>query len=140
MLLEMGIGDGLVNFIMSSVDRIGTITTLASVSIVIFISGLQSISTSVYEAAYMEGATPWETFWKISLPMVSPMILVSIVYTVVDSFTSNTNPTIYTIHNYITNKGEYAIASAMAIIFSLIILAVLGIVFAILSKIIFYQD
>ena len=88
----------------------------------------------------MEGATPWETFWKISLPMVSPVILVSVVYTVIDSFTSDTNAVIYTIHHNITNKGEYAIASAMAIVYTLIILAILGIVFAVLSKIIFYQD
>ena len=140
MLLEMGLADGLVSFITTSVDRIGTITTLAAVSIVLFISGLQSISSSVYEAAYMEGATPWETFWKISLPMVSPVILVSVVYTVIDSFTSDTNAVIYTIHHNITNKGEYAIASAMAIVYTLIILAILGIVFAVLSKIIFYQD
>ena len=140
MLLEMGLAEGLVSFITTSVDRIGTITTFAAVSIVLFISGLQSISTSVYEAAYMEGATPWETFWKISLPMVSPVILVSVVYTVIDSFTSDTNAVIYTIHHNITNKGEYAIASAMAIVYTLIILAILGIVFAVLSKIIFYQD
>jgi ABC-type sugar transport system permease subunit len=139
-LLDMDLSDGIVSFITSSVDRISTITTLAAVSIVIFIAGLQSISSSVYEAAYMEGATPWETFWKISLPMVSPMILLSIVYTVVDSFTSDDNAAIAIIHNQLVNKGEYAIASTMAVIYSLIILAILGIIFAVLSKIIFYQD
>lgn len=140
MLLDLGLGETLTTFITSSVDRISTITTLAAVSIVIFIAGLQSISASVYEAAYIEGATPWETFWKISLPMVSPMILLSIVYTVVDSFTSDSNPAIAMLHNLLANKGEYATASAMAVIYSLIILAILGIIFAVLSKIIFYQD
>lgn len=140
MLLDLGLGETMTNFITSSVDRIGTITTLAAVSIVLFIAGLQSISTSVYEAAYIEGATPWETFWKISLPMVSPMILLSIVYTTVDSFTSDDNAVIAMLHNLLANKGEYATASAMAVIYSLIILAILGIIFAVLSKIIFYQD
>ena len=140
MLTEtMGLSAGLVNFIMDAVKDISNITTLAAVSIVIFLAGLQSISGSIYEAAYMEGATAWETFWKISLPMVSPMILLSVVYTIVDSFTATDNAVIGKIHNVLM-ASDFAPGSTMAVIFSLIVLVVIGIIFAILSKIIFYQD
>jgi hypothetical protein len=57
----------------------------------IFLSGLQSISPSIYESCQVEGATAWETFWKITLPMISPMILVNAIYTVVDLFTAADN-------------------------------------------------
>lgn len=139
MLLQMGLGTGFVDFIIGAVGRISEITNLSAVSIVIFIAGLQSISTSIYEAAYIEGATKWEVFWKISLPMISPLILLSIVYTVVDSFTSDSNAVIYQIHQQILG-GVNDVASAMAVVYSLIILAILGVVFLILSKIVFYQD
>ena len=88
-LLEgMDIDPSLISFIMSAVNNISSIVTMSAVSIVIFIAGLQSISPSIYEASYIEGATKWEVFWKISLPMVSPLILLSIVWTIVDSFNS----------------------------------------------------
>lgn len=139
MLLQMGLGQGFTDFIISAVGRISEITNLSAVSIVIFIAGLQSISSSIYEAAYIEGATKWEVFWKISLPMISPLILLSIVYTVVDSFTSDSNKVIYQIHQQILG-GVNDVSSAMAVIYSLIILAILGVVFLVLSKIVFYQD
>ena len=93
----------------------------------------------MYEAAKIDGASGWETFWKISLPMVSPMILLSVVYTIVDSFTATDNAVIGKIHNVLM-ASDFAPGSTMAVIFSLIVLVVIGIIFAILSKIIFYQD
>lgn len=139
-LLEgMDIDPSLINFIMSAVNNISSIVTMSAVSIVIFIAGLQSISPSIYEASYIEGATKWEVFWKISLPMVSPLILLSIVWTIVDSFNSSNSYVIYLIHNNIVGT-EYDVAAAMACSYSLIIVVLLLLVFAILSKIVFYQD
>ena len=64
----------------------------------VFLAGLQSISPAIYEAAKVEGATWWESFWKITIPMISPIILVNIVYTVVDSFVGSTNPVMASIY------------------------------------------
>ncbi|MBQ2677010.1 MAG: sugar ABC transporter permease [Clostridia bacterium] len=139
MLMQMDLPVRLIEFLIGAVGRISEITTMGAVSIVIFLAGLQSISPSIYEASYIEGATKWEVFWKISLPMVSPLILLSVVYTVVDSFTSNVNAVIRNIHQTIIG-GTYDVGAAMAVSYSLIILAILGIVFAVLSKVVFYQD
>lgn len=139
MLENMDLNQGLVNFIVGAVSNINTIVTLSSVSIVIFMAGLQSISPSIYEASYIEGATKWEVFWKISLPMVSPLILLSVVYTIVDAFNGSNNEVIRNMHNQII-KMNYDTSSAMAVSYSLIILAILGLVFYLLNKVVFYQD
>lgn len=139
MLVEMEIPDWIINLIVDSVSSISTIVSMAAISIVIFIAGLQSISPSIYEASYIEGATKWEVFWKISLPMVSPLILLSVVYTIVDNFNGSNNQVISTIHSNIISVN-YDIASAMAVCYSIIILLILVVVFAVLNKVVFYQD
>lgn len=139
MLEGLDLDPAIIDFLIGSVNNIGTIVTMSAVSIVIFISGLQSISPSIYEASYIEGATQWEVFWKISLPMVSPMILLSVVYTIVDVFNGTSNRVISMIHSNIV-ASDYDVASAMACSYSLIIVAILVVVFAVLSKVIFYQD
>lgn len=139
MLVEMEIPDWIINLIVDSVSSISTIVSMAAISIVIFIAGLQSISPSIYEASYIEGATKWEVFWKISLPMVSPLILLSVVYTIVDNFNGSNNQVIGTIHSNIISVN-YDIASAMAVCYSIIILLILVVVFAVLNKVVFYQD
>lgn len=139
MLEEMDIADWMIDLIVGSVSGISTIVSMSAVSIIIFISGLQSISPSIYEASYIEGATKWEVFWKISLPMVSPLILTSVVYTIVDNFNGTTNNVVTMIHNNIVSM-KFDVASAMAVSYSLIILVILAIVFAVLNKIVFYQD
>ena len=139
MLEDMDISEWLIDLIVNSVSGITSIVSMAAVSIVIFIAGLQSISPSIYEASYIEGATKWEVFWKISLPMVSPLILLSVVYTIVDNFNGSNNAVVARIHNAIV-QTKFDIASAMAVSYSLIILVILVIVFAILNKVVFYQD
>ncbi len=139
MLEEMDMADWIIDLIIGSVSSISTIVSMSAVSIVIFIAGLQSISPSIYEASYIEGATKWEVFWKISLPMVSPLILLSVVYTIVDNFNGSTNRVIASIHNNIVSM-KFDVASAMAVSYSLIILVILVVVFAVLNKVVFYQD
>ena len=139
MLEEMEIPVWINDIITGSVASISSIVSMSAVSIVIFIAGLQSISPSIYEASYIEGATKWEVFWKISLPMVSPLILLSVVYTIVDNFNGSTNSVINSIHYNIINM-KFDIASAMAVSYSLIIVLILAIVFWVLNKVVFYQD
>ena len=76
----------LLEYIVGAVDRITSIISASGVQIVIFIAALQSIPSSLYEVAKIEGATAYETFWKVTFPMVMPHIITNIVYTVVDSF------------------------------------------------------
>ena len=138
MLEEMDIASWMIDLVVGSVSG-STIVSMSAVSIVIFIAGLQSISPSIYEASYIEGATKWEVFWKISLPMVSPLILTSVVYTIVDNFNSSRSGVIYMIHEQVV-KTNLDVASAMAVSYSIVILVILALVFAVLNKIVFYQD
>jgi ABC-type sugar transport system permease subunit len=55
----------------------------AGIPILIYLAGLQKIDPSLYEAASMDGASPWMRFWKITLPSLMPFTGISIVYVVV---------------------------------------------------------
>lgn len=105
----------------------------------IFLAALQSISPAIYESCQMDGATGWETFWKITLPMISPMILVNAIYTIIDSFTTDSNTVMKFISKtYETNNGN-VISSAMSWMYFLIVLAIIALVAAVMSMYVFYQ-
>lgn len=55
----------------------------AGVPILIFLAGLQKTDSAIYEAASIDGASPWDRFWKITLPSIKPLISVAIIYIVV---------------------------------------------------------
>lgn len=109
------------------------------IQIIIFLSALQGIPTSAKEAAAIEGATSWEFFWKITLPYVSPMILVNIVYTVIDAFTDPTNEVMARVLE-VQSDWQYGYSAAMAWSYFGIILVALGIIFAIMKNIVWYDD
>lgn len=128
------------NIVLNAVDGIYSVITSSGVQFLVFLSGLQSISVNMYEAAKVEGATGWETFWKISFPMISPLILVNLLYTVIDLFLKKDNEAILLIDKALETASQYAQASAMSWIYTLIILAFVGIVFFLVQKFIVYQD
>jgi ABC-type sugar transport system permease subunit len=99
----------------------------SGVQILIFIAGYQTISRSVYEAIRIDGATPWESFWKITLPGMIPFIGLNAIFTVVDLFTFPFNPVMYTVRdNMFRPQTGYGYASAQAWIYFLLILFLLG--------------
>ncbi len=107
----------------------------AGIQILIFLSGLQKVSKTLYEAAKIDGASGWESFWKITLPIVKPMILLNSVYTVVTLATGGTNEIIeliYTVTNAPTKGYEYGMA--MSWIYTLVIAVILTIVFLLLKE------
>ncbi len=55
----------------------------AGIPILIFLAGLQKIDSSIYEAASIDGASPWDRFWKITLPSIQPLVAVVVIYIVV---------------------------------------------------------
>lgn len=83
---DLAMPDVLLDYVVGAADRINAVISASGVQIVIFIAALQSIPASLYEVARIEGATTYETFWKVTLPMVTPHIITNIVYTIVDSF------------------------------------------------------
>ena len=131
------IGSGLVEYVTGAVNSIFDIVNRSGVQMLIFLAGLQSISPSIYEASSIEGATSWETFWKITFPMISPMILVNAVYTIIDSFTSQSN----VVMSYISGlyEGNKGLATAMSWIYFIVIMAIIGLFALIASSFVFYQ-
>ncbi len=141
LLGNMAIGTELVDYVVSIVNDIYNIVNRSGVQMLIFLSGLQSISPSIYESCKMDGASGWETFWKITFPMISPMILVNAVYTVIDSFTSKSNAVMRYINN-VYNTGTVRpreLSSAMSWIYFMLVLLLIGLVAFIASAFVFYQ-
>ena len=139
-LQQLNISPQITNFIIDTVSRVYDIAIMSAVPIIIFLAGLQSVSPSLFEASYIEGATKWEVFWKISLPMVSPLILVAVIYCIIDSFTNVSNPVISRIHSSAYDSLNFGLSSAMAWSYMLIILVVLAIVYKLVSRFIFYHE
>ena len=107
------------------------ITTLwySGVQILIFLSGLQKIDKSMYEAAKIDGGSAWECFWKITLPNLKSMILLNTIYTVVFISNNSDNPIIGLIKESMfsgTKEKGYGYASAMAWLYSVVVLILVG--------------
>ena len=135
----MKVGTGLVEYVTSLVNSVYDIINQSGVQMLIFLAGLQSISPAIYESCSIDGATTWETFWKITFPMISPMILVNTIYTVIDSFTSSKNEVMTYINQIYTQSGGNVRSAAMSWIYFIIVIAIIGVVAAVLSAYIFYQ-
>ena len=86
LFMDLGFPVALLDYITAAVGRIFDIVQASGVQIIIFIAALQSVPGALYEVAKIEGATGYETFWKVTFPMVSPLIITNVVYTIVDSF------------------------------------------------------
>ena len=136
---SMKVGTGLVEYVTSLVNSVYDIINQSGVQMLIFLAGLQSISPAIYESCSIDGATTWETFWKITFPMISPMILVNTIYTVIDSFTSSKNEVMTYINQIYTQSGGNVRSAAMSWIYFIIVIAIIGVVAAVLSAYIFYQ-
>jgi len=136
--IELGVPVKLITYLSVAVERIFTIVRASGVQTVIFLASLQSISGSLYEVAKIEGATAYETFWKVTFPMVSPLILTNVVFTIVDSFV--TSEVIKKAEEMAFTNFEYGISSAMSLISTLVVCLVLLIMGFFLSRKTFYYN
>ena len=141
LLGNMAVGTELVVYVVDVVNNIFNIVNRSGVQMLIFLAGLQSISPAIYESCTMDGATGWETFWKITFPMISPMILVNTIYTVIDSFTSKSNEVMTYINRIYegTTRDARVLSSAMSWIYFLVVLVLIAAVAGIISLFVFYQ-
>lgn len=124
------------NYLASAADRIYDIIILSGVQILVFLAALQSIPPTMYEVASIEGASPWESYWRITFPMTCPMIMTCMIYTIIDSFTASTNATLEMIENTAFTTFNYGLSSAMSWIYTVLILLLLGLVVLIMRKVV----
>lgn len=139
-LFELRLPEAFLNFIVEAVDRVPQIIRASGIQILIFLAGLQSVSPALYEAADVEGATKWESFWMITLPMMGPLILTNVVYSIIDSFTAAHNELVVLIRTTAFGGAGYGVSLAMSWLYFMAILLILGIAIRIISKNIFYHE
>ena len=130
----------LIQLIMNIINHFYDIVVASSIQTVIFLSALQTINPSVYEAAEMEGCGAWEKLWKITIPLLSPMILVNWIYTIIDRFIRADNQLMTKILDCITETLDYGFSSAMAWIYCLCMVALIGISALIISRMVYYYE
>ena len=130
------LGADITTAIVTFLSKLTFILWRSGVQILIFLSGLQSINSTLYEAAKVDSATEWESLWFITIPMMMPTILLNIVYTMVDGFTDATNPIIEYIGNMAFSwANDYSYASAMGWIYLIFTLILIAVVFIPMRKI-----
>ncbi|MBE7065590.1 MAG: sugar ABC transporter permease [Ruminococcaceae bacterium] len=114
-------------------STIGTTMWASSVEILIFLAALQSVPAILYEVVELDGASAWETFWHVTLPYISPFVILNCIYALVDSFVDSQNP-VMKILNALTQEGtKYGMASALSWIYMLMTLVVI-LVFVLLTR------
>ncbi len=128
----------LLEYIVGAVSRITSIVSASGVQIVIFIAALQSIPSSMYEVAKIEGATGYETFWKVTFPMVMPHIITNVVYTVVDSFVNSDVVTLA--YDTAFTEFNYGLSSVFSLVSTVVTCAILVLVCGFISKRTFYYN
>ena len=136
--VEFGVPEKLITYLSQAVERIFNVVRASGVQTIIFIAALQSISGSLYEVAKIEGATAYETFWKVTMPMVSPMILTNVVYTIVYSFTNS--EIIEKAEKMAFDSFNYGLSSAMSLISTVVVCGLLLIIGWLISKKVFYYN
>lgn len=139
-LLTSGIGASAFEKVFDIVDGIYDVAIASGIQIIIFLSGLQTISTNMYEAAAIEGCTAWESLWKITFPMISSLFLVNWIYTIVDFCMRSDNQVMEKISDQMIQCINYGFASAMSWIYFLIVIVIIGVSSFIISKGVYYYD
>ena len=140
LLRTANVGTKLFEQVFSIIDGIYDVAIASGIQIIIFLSGLQTISSSMYEAADIEGCTAWESLWKITFPMISSMFLVNWVYTIIDFCMRSDNQVIDKINRVMITDINYGLASAMSWLYFLIVMAFVGITSLLISKGVYYYE
>lgn len=139
-MTEIGLPKQWVGYLTAPMMRLFSILSNSGIQIFIFLAALKTIAPSLYESSKIEGATGWESFWMITFPMVSPMIVINVVYTVIDSFFSSSNETLNYVQSVIFKSIKFGYGSALAWIYFLVISIILALVIFVISKKVFYYD
>ncbi|MCR5584843.1 MAG: sugar ABC transporter permease [Lachnospiraceae bacterium] len=134
LLRYTSISSDIVLTITNYVDNIFSLISQAGVQTLIYLAGLQSISPSLYEVAKIEGATTYESFWKVTLPLIGNITMFVVVYTIVDIFLDSSIAS--EVYRFAFTKSRIGIASALSVVYMINVLLVLLIVLLISKKVV----
>ena len=132
--LQMGIPTETTNFIFGYIDQIFDLVWDSGVQIVLFISGLQSIPEQLYEVSKVEGASKWEEFWYITVPMLGNTIVLTVIYTVIEFCVSTDNKVVSQAYTMLLQQQIYGKSSAMLWLFFAIVAVIIGALFILFNR------
>lgn len=138
MLTDLGFPAALADYLIAAVGRIFDIVQASGVQIIIFIAALQSVPGALYEVSQIEGATAYETFWKVTFPMVSPLIVTNVVYTIVDAFINS--EVVQEAYDMAFTNYNWGVSVAMSLMSSLVVCLVLVVIVKLISSKVFYYN
>ena len=130
--IRIYLGPKVTTFFTDFLSLITSILWKCGVQIIIYLSGLQSVSPSLYEAARVDSATEWEMFWLITMPMLTPIMLLNLVYSLVDYFINSDNPLFKHIQNTAFQLNQFENSSAMSCLFFLWAILLVLVIFAVM--------
>ena len=139
-LRTTGVGVRAFEKVFEVIDNIYDVALASGMQIIIFLSGLQTIPKSMYEAADIEGCTAWESLWKITFPSISSLFLVNWIYTVVDFCMRSDNELVEKLQKVMIQNQNYGASAAMTWTYFLIVIAFIGITSLLLNKVVYYND
>ena len=120
-------------YIQKIISNIFDLIWNSGIQTVLFLAGLQSIPSTLYEASKVEGATKWEEFWFITFPMLSNVTLLVMVYTMVELFVSNSTVMVVKVYS-LMRAAVYDETSAMMWFYFLAVGAIMGFLVFIYKK------
>lgn len=136
--MNLGLPASILDYVVQAVARINDIIAASGVQIIIFIAALQSIPGSMYEVAKIEGATGYETFWKVTFPMVMPHIITNVVFTIVDSFTES--GVVDLAYTTTLEQFNYGLGSVFSLVSTVVTCVILVLVCGFIQKRAFYYN
>lgn len=139
-LREINLPEKALEILTDFVNTVYDLTWKSGVQILILLAALQTVSNSLYEAAQIDGASAWETYWFITFPIITPSLLLTTIYSIVDELSSYSNKYQAKILQYATEYMNYSYSSALAVIYFICVMALIGLVFLLSRKFVFYMN
>lgn len=127
-------GPSVSNTVNGFLSIIVTVFWSCSMQMLVFLAGVQAIPEALYESASVDGASEWEKLWKITLPMCIPSIVVSVIFTITDSFTAADNPILELLTTAGIENMQFGYAAAAGWVYCILVLLMVGIAYKMFSK------
>ena len=139
LLRRLDMPEELLNLLTDFVNTVFNLTWKSGVQILILLAALQTVPGSLYEAGHIDGASEWESFWFITFPLITPSLLLTTVYSIVDELSSYSNQYQAKIIEYATEYMNYSYSSALAAVYFVCVMALIGLVFLFARRRVFYM-
>ncbi|MHB1452679.1 MAG: carbohydrate ABC transporter permease [Saccharofermentanales bacterium] len=139
LLLDMGLPLTVATAFTTVINGIFNLSWKSGMQILLFLAGLQNVPTYLYEAAEVEGASRWESFWRVTFPMITPVLMLNSIYTIIEGFTDYSNTIVKLIVSQ-TQKLYLSYAAALGTTYFLIVFLMVGLIYLVINRRTFYME